>query len=329
MINLLCCLPNPKDATSFYRGMGPLSHLKKLIPDLNILHTPARTEYIEWPQMFEADICFLQRPQTREQMRIAELAKECNVPLWVEYDDDLLTVQKDNPCHEIYNDHDTQVLIRYIMGLADVVTVATQHHADQWAGYNKNIHVINNAIDDYRFNLNASAFNKDSKTILWRGSASHQADLDEHEESIVSLANELSDWQMVFIGYRPWRIEKRIKNGVYIPMLKLLTYFEKLKELKPRVQIVPLVDNVFNRTKSNIAWIEATYAGANTVGPSWDEWPAKFLSYGPDLSIKDSVLWLLDNEGGRYWQDSMDKVRSCYSLSRTNALRANIIKRYS
>jgi hypothetical protein len=38
------------------------------------------------------------------------------------------------------------------------------------------------------------------------------------------------------------------------------------------VHIVPLRDNAFNRCRSNLAWIEATCAGAVVIAPDWEEW---------------------------------------------------------
>jgi hypothetical protein len=38
------------------------------------------------------------------------------------------------------------------------------------------------------------------------------------------------------------------------------------------MMVVPLRDNAFNRAKSNIAQLEATFGGMLTVGPKWPEW---------------------------------------------------------
>jgi hypothetical protein len=60
------------------------------------------------------------------------------------------------------------------------------------------------------------------------------------------------------MGYQPHKINKYIEVG----WLDMYDYIKYIKELRPRILFVPLVDNLFNRAKSNISWLEATTAGA-------------------------------------------------------------------
>ena len=51
--------------------------------------------------------------------------------------------------------------------------------------------------------------------------------------------------------------------------------------------VVPLKDNLFNHAKSNLAWIEATCAGAMTLAPDWPEWRRPGVSnYESPLNFK-------------------------------------------
>ena len=56
-INLLAVIPNTEDATSFYRAIGPLGQLRKIMPELNIISGVQR---FTWAVMQMSDIVFLQ-----------------------------------------------------------------------------------------------------------------------------------------------------------------------------------------------------------------------------------------------------------------------------
>jgi hypothetical protein len=59
-------------------------------------------------------------------------------------------------------------------------------------------------------------------------------------------------------------------NAIYIPWNQnFMSYQIQLRGTSPDYIVVPLVNDAFNRCKSNIAWIEATNAGAVTIAPSY------------------------------------------------------------
>ncbi len=49
-------------------------------------------------------------------------------------------------------------------------------------------------------------------------------------------------------------------------------YMTFISDMNPDIMIVPLADNPFSRGRSNIAWLEGSYAGAEVLGPRWKEW---------------------------------------------------------
>jgi hypothetical protein len=51
--------------------------------------------------------------------------------------------------------------------------------------------------------------------------------------------------------------------------MHIIDYFKFFNELNPNIFIYTLKDTQFNRAKSNISWIEATYAGAAVIAPSF------------------------------------------------------------
>jgi hypothetical protein len=51
--------------------------------------------------------------------------------------------------------------------------------------------------------------------------------------------------------------------------MHIIDYFKFFSELNPNIFIYTLKDTPFNRAKSNISWIEATYAGASVIAPEF------------------------------------------------------------
>ena len=96
--------------------------------------------------------------------------------------------------------------------------------------------------------------------------------------------------------------------------------------MAPSCLHVPLHDNPFNRAKSNIAWIEGSYAGAVCVVPAWWNVPGA-LSYtdGPSYyeAIKSVIKGEVDKKklNAEAWEFIMDTL----PLSKVNVERLQII----
>jgi hypothetical protein len=109
---------------------------------------------------------------------------------------------------------------------------------------------------------------QNEKIILWRGGHSHIEDLMLHADSIIRFKKDNPDWTFCFYGLNPFFLKKNMPYE-YIPFCDdLHTYFQSIQEIQPKIQMVALTDTVFNRAKSNISWIEGTFAGAVTVAPA-------------------------------------------------------------
>ena len=273
-MNLAVLSPNPNDATSFYRAMGPLSSLMKsgFLDDLTVLDE--RT--VSWWNIKHADVLLMQRPASPHHVAIARLACDMSIPLWVDYDDFLWEVPPSNPAHLLYNEK-AQTCMNEICRMANVVTVSTDYLKSMIFDVNPDIRVIPNVWDP-------SLVAKDSKRLLrhnprggfmWRGSSTHQQDLYDVQPQIMRAMQEIP-WGWTFCGMRPWFIFSAAKTvggvPVYQEPLDIIQYFRWLSDVKPDCMVVPLHDDSFNRSKSNIAYLEGIAAGAITVAPDFEEW---------------------------------------------------------
>jgi hypothetical protein len=284
MKTLALLLPNQTDATSFYRGVGPFEELRRSMD--------FRTVYIKdfnWAAAKGVDAIFMQRPYMDSHLTALEMAHANGLKVWVDFDDDLFNVPKSNRAHRLYSREKIQINMTHILAKADVVSVSTGKLKETFTEVMKQlrcdpdkVHIVPNAYDE-RFvkhyrprNIKASS----RKCVLWRGSETHDEDMDAHTEGMkLALANHL-DWNFTFVGSPFWRTIRELAtierakqtNVVEIEALDPAEYWKMIWKIAPALIQVPLQDNVFNRAKSNIAWIEGLHAGAVTLAPDWEEW---------------------------------------------------------
>lgn len=250
--------PYPDDATSFYRGAGVLPYIG---------FEPLQGT--SWSHLIDTDVLLIQRPCEPQFIGLMHLCKNMGIKTILDYDDDVLNVDMDNPAYGIYIDK-TET-IKELLSLADEVWCSTESVQGTLMYYNPNCITIPNAHNDFLFPIgNRSKFNEGSKVAYWRGGMTHEADIYEKGRLLADFINAAPEWQWYFIGHRFLWLEQQCGNNYNIvPEMHLMSYFNFLYSLKPEIMIYPLRDTALNRGKSNIAWMEATYVGAVLMGDAW------------------------------------------------------------
>lgn len=323
-MNLLAIIPNMTDATSYYRGIGPLAYLKRQHHDLNVIVCPQK---VDWSIMKMVDGVFLQRPFREMDAQIIEIAKLQQRPVWVDYDDDLLSVGEDNPTYPIYGPEKTKKTVLKCLEQADFISASTEFLRDKLSKLSagKSV-VIPNAFDDDALDIGSRKLKDEvRKCVMWRGSHTHQRDLMGVADDIIKASRSNPDWIFMFIGYNPWFITERLQEGrwIHVPAMDIMEYMKRLQEWQPRLMIVPLADSEFNRSKSCCAWIEGTWAGATVVAPSWPEWEKSgILHYRESLSILNHAMKSDQEELRRTGADeSWAEIKKELTLTSVNMLR--------
>jgi len=318
-MNILVYSPLPNDATSFYRAGGVLPYLRKLIPDFHIMEFKSEIGLME---LANIDLVFLQRPFKPEIAKFAAFVKKCNIPLWIDYDDDLFHIPE---YLEIYHNYHRPVIRQSMVNccqLADVITVTTQALKDVLSQLNQNVKVVPNAINDYLFKFDPKP---SQKRILWRGSDVHLKDLEICREDLQRIKKEFPDYVLTFMGYRPPFLE----NVEHFPVMEIIDYFRILRDLAPEIVIVPLIDNEMNRSVSNINALEGVWAGATVIAPDWPEWEK--LAWGYDGSIFEAVEYAIGmkKDNPKKYEDIKNKIFETlkdFNLSEINKQRMTILK---
>jgi hypothetical protein len=258
--------------------MGPLAHLKRTAPADNQLQITI-VDSVNWANLAMVDAVFMQRPFTDAHLKVASLCRANRKPLWVDYDDNLFKVPRDNPTYHTYNSERNQRNVATILAMADRVSVSTQKLARDYNDLRKKsglplCDVIPNALNELLFPVN-NGFREQERhaMVMWRGSNTHDRDLMTVLPEIQAQAKAFKRHTFSFIGDPSWMFMEQLPNNcLSTAPVDPIEYFDVISKIKPQALICPLHDSEFNRAKSNIAWIEATYAGAAALVPNWEEW---------------------------------------------------------
>lgn len=327
--NLLCVPANMLDATSFYRSIGPLSQLRINRPSLQV----QVIEQINWCSLSLADAVMLQRPYSPMHLQVAERARLHGLPLWIDHDDNLFELPKDNPCYENYMNAATRDIINKVFRLANVVTFSVDRLREVYSNnlHGKSVHnIANGLLTNVVGHIPKHAGEKRQPMILWRGSDTHQRDLDAFTTEILAAAEAMPQYRWVFQGYCTYPLLEGLGGKAERRKpIDPVDYFTLLSRMGPRIVVVPLADTSFNHGKSNIAWIEATYAGAVCLAPDWAEWKKPgVVTYKDrdDFFAKLIELMSWSNEEiDAQWKISRDYIEKNLTVESVNAKRSAVI----
>ncbi len=330
MIKLTAMVPNPADATSLYRALGPLIEMERT-NYIALTLGAEQASFYDWHTMRRCDVFFAQRPCLPVHAHAITGAKQEGVPVWVDLDDDLFNVPYHNPTYPIYSNGQNRVALIHSVQMADIVTVTTQALADVVSDYNPNVRVIPNAYDDVSHECAFNSTSERKKIIAWRGGQTHVKDLESVSESILAIAETHQDWSWSFLGYDPTFITRHMKPGSFksTPFVSNAQYRNNLNNLNHAIQIVPLTESSFNRCKSNIAWIEAAAAGAQTLARDWPEWQhPEITHYKDEKEFEVRLLQMMSASQGSlfYKQTGFDYIQERLTLSHMNAIRYDVLR---
>lgn len=332
MIRMLLVTPFSKDANSFHRALGPWSYLTKMARregfDFEFFVAGEDTGHkgVAWDTVGQYDLVFMHRPCRTDDLTILRVAKNKNVPVWVEYDDWLFDVPPWNPHAGVYNNAALQNIIATCLACADVVSVTTSALYDQFRKVNPNVVIIPNAYrsDLYPYRQTPKAHER--KEIAWRGTNTHDADMWSVAQAWSQLPGKVN-----FYGGPFWLVlnemQHRQRPFQVVGSQDPFEYMRNLYNEAPRVLVAPLVDCLFNRAKSNIAYQEAMHAGALCVAPDMPEWKRPgVVTYqsGNAASFQQAVSQVFDmgdQERDEMAEHGFQDMRAMYDASVINQIR--------
>lgn len=314
-------MPGGNTPTDFYRAAGPLSLLERA----GLIQVDRR-EVWRWDELMRLDALFLVRPKSTDHLSMMELARAAGVPLWVDWDDDPFSIDPRNPAYIGFATPDTMKVISACIEIADIVTVSTPHLREQFLTRAKDVRVIRNAWDDRFWPMETPGY---SKVVVWRGSVTHQSDF----ATVGADYNKLMasfEWQFIFMGMMPAVVDLQTcrRKPFMFGVMPFFHFSQKLRELRAAVMLNPLEDSSFNRSKSDIAFLEGCSAGCAVLGPDLPEWSANGCLTYPPGEFYHAAETLILNEDVRHHlvEAGQLKIREERRLEDANLLRVEVIK---
>ena len=321
MIKIKICDLAPRSACSYYRSLGPLSKLNKINPEISVEYLEA----VSWTALSDADILFLARPVSPEYIEAIELAQSFGVKVWSDFDDALDVLPDDNPGKPYFCSDQIVKNLKIAIKHSEIVTVSTQALKDLYSPLNPYIHVVENAFNDYNYPFKKRE-NK-SNYISWRGSATHRNDLLSIRNSLKEIAEKNKEWFFAWIGGGDLWYLSTGENTVFFGEVEIVRYNRLLYNLQPAIHISPLMDTPFNRCKSNISWLESTWAGAPCLAPKIPEFEKPGC-----VNYTDNFGYLLEKliKSRTFRQEnylqSFEYIKNNLLLSQINKKRIEIIE---
>ncbi|MFT3679444.1 MAG: glycosyltransferase [Ferruginibacter sp.] len=202
---------------------------------------------------------------------VSELKERYGFRICVDIDDHW----KLDPHHILY-DHfqETEFAkqqIEHIMN-ADLVTVTHERLAAAVMEYNKNVHILPNAIPNQgQFDIERTK--SEVTRLFWQGSVTHKADIEILDRPINALAPIFPKIKMIMAGWMDGEPDWHSMVHSYtagfkhcykiIPGKHVAEYYSNYAEAD--ICLIPLVNSPFNRMKSNLKVLEAANLGLPVI----------------------------------------------------------------
>lgn len=290
---------------SLMRVLGPFAAMAKEDRRLELVFPPLELpdaaagrpggQQLNWNWLVQCDAIFMLHPETDVHVHCASLAMQLGIPLWAEYVDDSFSVHPNNPGFQF---HKNKRMLRENIGSitqwARVVTCVSEYNRRAiLEGLKGEQGGTSDAEGGTAGGTPGSTWEQKflvipegclwpawdgprHKCISWRGLGSHGHDVQEALPQLMEVARAFPNWTWLLGGDQeilqemgeqlsPICGKERVLMMPYWP-----TPFEAIQAWGgqcPFLHIVPLADTQFNRSKSHLAWLEATAIGAAVIAP--------------------------------------------------------------
>lgn len=227
----------------------------------------------------------VQRQATSSQLQFVKFLREVSkqVGFRIIYEIDDLVFCEDIPDYNKFKtafvDPEIRKNAQEIMSLCDEITVTNDFMKEYYARKtgHKHITVIPNFppkfwlghfYDEKAISNNYDTY-KNRPRILYAGSGAHfdvenrVNQNDDFAHVVRAIYETHNEFQWVFLGAYPLPLRPLIEAGAveFHPWVNLYNYGDRLKKLKVNMVVAPLQDNTFNKSKSDLKWIEANCLG--------------------------------------------------------------------
>ncbi len=257
---------------------------------------PAFHEMLE-KVMKGIDVLVAQLVHTPQGLAVLEgIREEFGIPLIVDVDDNVEDVPHYNRGAEAYRPNtELSAVTTDLVETADAITVTTNHLKSILGKYNKNIHVLPNSLDFEPWNkqIEMPKKGKNQIRIGWMGAQTHEDDFRLFIPAIEQILRDYKNVHFYCVGGVPECVHaidhKRIhkKNLWY----DILYYPARMRQWQFDIGVAPLRDNAFNRSKSNLRWLEYSAMGIPAVVSSVEPFNMSVVDGKTGLFAYETEEW--------------------------------------
>ena len=298
----------------YWRLDDPFKYLRKLGIDAQVTD-----EHITDKLVMENDIFVCQFTTDKKGLALLRAYQQERGKKIVAEFDDFIDVNEDNPNKMEHTISQAPEVLRVLASIADMITTTNSTLAKKLRAYNDNVVILPNYMDLERWEKPHLKNETGYINLGWCGGMSHYNDLEMMVEPLKRILAEFPNVRLYIVG--EWRARKwfeGVKNVEVMLAVPFDAYPTRLAGLRLDIGIAPLVDNEFNKCKSNIKWQEYSInkvAGVySPIVYNQHDFEPKFglLASNPEewyRSIKQLII---------YPQLREDIAQSAYDLVKTN-----------
>ena len=227
-----------------------------------------------------------------------------NVPIVIDTDDNVREVRPTNPGYQGYHPGAEAILWnRYGMSrVFDAITVTTQDLYELHKKDNPKTFILPNNLDVIHWDSFEKKNHRDDKIrIGMLISSAHTEGVYIVKKPILEILEKYPnvEFHVTHVYHQLFNdVSENLKNRIIpTPWIKLIDWPKSVKELGFDIGLAPLADNYFNRSKSNLRWMECSLAGMAVIAS-----PIR-----PYLCIEHGVTGFLAKEQSE-WKDCIEKL---------------------
>ena len=237
----------------------------------------------------ESDVVVFQSLHTEAALSVFYALKDAypRIPIVSESDDDITDTPTYNPAFAGYRPGGI-FLGRQLAQFkhSDAMIVSTPYLREVYEDYNPNIYAIPNCIDNELWGK-VNHKKKPGIRIGWAGGASHDEDLRIVEPVVHEILDKHQDVTFVFVHGIPQFLKNIERVECVRKFARIDKYPQHLASQGIDIGLAPLVDNKFNRAKTNLRWLEMAALGIPTVASRVGHF-AQTTNDGIDILMCDS-----------------------------------------
>ncbi len=257
-------LDHPATACPHLRLLQPMETLADRIEYRWVLDVDANGKYSLDKQAHEwADLIIVQRFMPgKETQHVMDMLIKSGKPLIYEADD-LFVGEPPEHSQFVEAFRQQRPYIEALLGKVDAVTTSTQALARKYGEFCDNVTVLPNLIDLAKWQKPDQSAAKDQRlTIAYAGTPTHLQDLALIEGALERISQKYgSNIRFLFMGCYTERISRLPGFECVKFEFGYDAYVNQIRQQHIDIILSPLVDNEFNRCKSNIKWLEFSVLG--------------------------------------------------------------------